>query len=72
MWRPLSRAFGIAISALLLTGGASLVTPLVAQDVLAQLGLSEAQARTLLFDELKSPSGGLRRKNIAVIGHRAF
>ena len=68
MSRILRLAAGLAVAVLAVNASS---TP-VAQGVLAQLGLTEAQARTFLFDELKSPSEGLRRSTIAVTGHRAF
>jgi hypothetical protein len=49
-----------------------IAAPVVAQGVLAQLGLTEARARTFLFEEMKSQTPGHRRTNIAVTGHRAF
>jgi hypothetical protein len=42
-----------------------------AQSALAQLGLTEAAARTFLFEELKSPAPG-RQSDIATAGTRAF
>lgn len=48
------------------------MAPLLAQGALAPLGLTEAQARTFLFEELKSQTPGHRRTSIAVTGHRAF
>jgi hypothetical protein len=45
---------------------------IVAQGVLAQLGLTEASARNFLFDEMKSQRGGYRRGSMEVAGHRAF
>ena len=44
---------------------------LVAQSGLAQLGLTEATARTFVLDEIKSPATG-RGSGIVVAGTRAF
>ena len=44
---------------------------LVAQTVLAQLGLTEAAARNFVLDEVKSAAGN-RRSPIAIAGTRAF
>ena len=44
---------------------------LLAQGVLAQLGMTEAAARKFLFDEIKSPALS-RRNDIVVAGNRAF
>lgn len=43
-----------------------------AQGVLAQLGLTEAVARRLLFDQVRGAGIGDRRSEIATVGHRAF
>jgi len=43
-----------------------------AQGVLAQLGLTEALARRLLFDQVRGAGIGNRRSEIAIVGHRAF
>lgn len=51
---------------------ASRLLPVATEGVLGQLGLTEAQARTLLFEEMKSDTAGHRRTAIAVTGHRAF
>lgn len=59
----------VAVLSVLATGVA---LPLSAQGVLAQLGLTEARARELVFTEVKSPSAPTRRSAIAVAGHRAF
>jgi hypothetical protein len=48
-----------------------LTGPLVAQGALAQLGLTEAGARTFVLDEITSPATG-RGSGIAVAGTRAF
>lgn len=66
--RAKQRAAVAALS--VLVAGMSL--PLSAQGVLAQLGLTEAQAREFVFAEVKSPSAPSRRSAIAVAGHRAF
>ena len=68
MSRFLYLVTGLAGAVFLLSAGPAPVT----QGVPAQLGLTEAQARTFLFDELKSSTGGRRRSTIAVTGHRAF
>jgi hypothetical protein len=44
---------------------------LAAQTALAQLGMTEAAARTFVLDEIKSPATG-RRHAIALAGTRAF
>src|SRR5688572_8666510 len=44
----------------------------MSQTALTQLGLTEAAARTFLFDELKSPTIHGRRSAIAIAGTRAF
>lgn len=58
--------------ALAIPAAAPRVAPLVAQSGLAQLGLTEVQARTFLLEEMKSQTPGGRRTSIAVAGHRAF
>jgi len=63
----------LAGAALAGPAGPPLIAPVAAQSVLTQLGLTETQARTFLFDELKGPTvGANRRTPIAVAGHRAF
>jgi hypothetical protein len=47
------------------------VRGLVAQSALAQLGLTETQARNFVLEEIKSPSLD-RRSEIAIAGTRAF
>jgi hypothetical protein len=44
---------------------------LAAQTALAQLGVTEAAARTFVLNEIKSPATG-RRSDIAIAGTRAF
>ncbi len=65
--RPRPAAVLTAIVVALTAGGAVL-----AQGALAQLGLSEAAARTFLFDELKGATIHGRRSAIAIAGTRAF
>jgi hypothetical protein len=63
----------LPIAAVLPTSGVLPISgPAIAQSVLAQLGLTEARARTFLFEEMKSQTPGNRRTTIAVTGHRAF
>ena len=62
----------VGAAALAIAAGSSFTAPIVAQSVLAQLGLTEASARSLLFDEMKSQRGGHRRGAIEIAGHRAF
>ncbi len=63
----------VGAAALALAAGSPFTAPIVAQGVLAQLGLTEASARDFLFQEIKSePAGGNRRNGISVAGHRAF
>ncbi len=67
--------FGVLLAGLTLAIPAAVprMAPLMAQGTLAQLGLTDARARTFLFDELRSASDGAgRRSAIAVTGHRAF
>jgi len=56
----------LAIAGIVITSGV-----LLAQGALGQLGLTEATARTFLFDEIKSPARD-RRSAIAITGNRAF
>ena len=59
----------VAAAALALAAG----SPIIAQGVLPQLGLTEAAARNFLFQELKAePAAANRRGAIFVAGHRAF
>ena len=62
----------VGAAALAIAAGSSFTAPIVAQSVLAQFGLTEASARSLLFEEMKSQRGGHRRGAIEVAGHRAF
>ena len=62
----------VGAAALAIAAGSSFTVPIVAQSVLAQFGLTEASARSLLFEEMKSQRGGHRRGAIEVAGHRAF
>lgn len=63
-----SRALVITASmALLATGGS-----LLAQSGLAQLGLTESEARRLFFEQVQGRGIGNRRSEIATVGHRAF
>jgi hypothetical protein len=48
------------------------IAPLVAQGVLAQLGLTEASARNFLLNEIKSGPARDRRGALEIAGHRAF
>ena len=64
--------FVVGAAALSIAAGSSFTTPIDAQGALGQLGLTEASARSLLFDEMKSERGGHRRGAIEVAGHRAF
>lgn len=57
---------------LAIASGWDVTKPILAQPVLAQLGLTDASARTFLFDELKSQAALNRRARVAVTGHRAF
>jgi hypothetical protein len=59
-------------AALAIAAGASFTTPIVAQGVLGQLGLTEASARDFVLREIKSQPISNRRSDIAVLGHRAF
>ena len=53
------------------TAAVLMTTGVAAQSALMQLGLTEAAARTFLWDELTSPTAG-RRGDIVVTGTRAF
>jgi hypothetical protein len=55
-----------------LAAGTRLSTPIVAQGVLAQLGLTEASARNFLFSEMKAQYEPNRRNQPYLTGHRAF
>lgn len=70
--RSLSVFVGVAGIALAAGSGAPLVSRLVAQSALAELGLTDTAARNFLFEEMKSQTSGSRRTDIAVTGHRAF
>jgi len=61
-------------NAVLLTAAAVVVASAagLAQSAIAQLGLTEAAARTFLFDELSAPTIHHRRSAIAIAGTRAF
>jgi hypothetical protein len=67
-------AFAVLLAGLMLAipAVAPRMAPLLAQSALAPLGLTDAQARRFLFEELKSQTPGHRRTSIAVTGHRAF
>ena len=63
----------VAGAVLALAAGSPFTAPIVAQGVLAQLGLTQASARSFLFEEMKSePAAANRRKGIFLAGHRAF
>ena len=63
----------VAVAAMALAAGSPFTAPIVAQAVLAQLGLTEASARSFLSEEMKSePAAADRRKGIFLAGHRAF
>ena len=63
----------VGAAALVVVTGATFTAPIVAQGVLAQLGLTEASARNFLFEEMKSePANANRRNGIFLAGHRAF
>jgi len=61
------RALTLAALALVFVAGGRLG----AQTALAQLGLTDAAARTFLFEEMKGPAAN-RQSDIAVAGTRAF
>jgi hypothetical protein len=71
---PAQWCIGLVAAVLLaLAAGPPFTSPIVAQGVLAQLGLTEAAARNFLFQEMKSePAAANRRGRIFVTGHRAF
>lgn len=71
MPRLLGLFAALVAAALVTQASLAPVAPLLAQSALAPLGLTDAQARTFLFDELKGQTTG-RRTRIAVTGHRAF
>jgi hypothetical protein len=48
------------VAILSLAAGSLFTSSMVAQGVLAQLGLTDASARTLLFEEMKSQTAGDR------------
>jgi hypothetical protein len=62
----------VAAAALALAAVPPFIIPIAAQGVLAQLGLTEASARTFLLQELKSEHAADSRGGIYVAGHRAF
>ena len=62
MTSRLSLAVFLTGTALALQAATPLVAPVVAQSALGQLGLTEAQARTFLFEELKSPTDPANRR----------
>ena len=70
----MSRSRRVVVGLLSVAVGAALSVwtgTLIAQGALAQLGLTEAAARTFVLDEIKSPATG-RGSGIAVAGTRAF
>ena len=63
----------VGAAALAIATGSPFTAPIVAQGMLAQLGLTEASARSFLFEEMKSQTAAVnRRSGIFVAGHRAF
>lgn len=60
---------GLLVTAMIVSATAGALS---AQGVLAQLGLTEVEARRLLFDQVRGTGIGTRRSEIATVGHRAF
>lgn len=62
----------VAGAALALALASPFTTPVVTQSALAQLGLTDAAARDIVFNDFKMDAVSSRRSETAVRGHRAF